>query len=281
MSTAFVLSGGASLGAAQVGMLAALADAGIRPDLILGTSVGAINGAWVAGHSDPEGVELLAETWRSVRRNDVFPAHLLVGLLGFVGRRRYLVPATALRSLVARHLQFARLEDAPIPFHAIAVDLLSGADVRLSAGNALDAIVASASIPGVFPPVSIGGRFHIDGGAVNNTPISHAVDLGADTIWVMSAGHACALEEVPRGALAMALHGLDLAVNHRLAVDIERYESVVDLRVVPPLCPMVASPTDFGHSAEFIDRARESTARWLQSAPPSTGQATLVAPHLH
>ncbi len=279
VTDAFVLSGGASLGAAQVGMLLALADAGIEPDLIIGTSVGAVNGGWLASRPDRDGIDGLAELWQGLRREDIFPTRPLLGLLGFLGKRRNFVPNGPFRRLVSSNLEFEQLEDAPIPLHVVTTDVLSGADVLHSTGSAVDAIVASAAIPAVFPPVTIDGRDQIDGGVVNNTPISHACALGADTVWVLSTGYACALDESPMGALAMALHALSLTVNQRLAVDVARFESVVDLRVVPPLCPIRTSPADFSQSAELIERAHEATADWLTSDPLLVGQAELLQPH--
>jgi len=201
MTTAFVLSGGASLGSLQVGMLRALHERGVRADLLVGTSVGAVNAAWLAGHPDSP-VADLAQIWRSLRRGDVFPAEPLHGLFGFMGRRRGLEPPQRLLALIEEHLTFDRLEDAPVPLHVVVTDVLSTADVALSAGPAAAAVLASASIPGVLPPVEIEGRYFMDGGVVNNTPISHAVRLGADEIWVLPTGWSCSLAEPPRGALA-------------------------------------------------------------------------------
>jgi NTE family protein len=281
-TTAFVLSGGAVLGAAQVGMLMALAEEGLEPDLIVGTSVGAVNGAWIAGHPGPRGVAGLADIWRRIRRDDVFPTRPLTGLLGLTGHRSHLIPDTGLRRLVARHLDFELLEDAPVPLHVIAADVQTGTDVRLDSGTALEAVLASTSIPGLFPPVAIAGHVLMDGGVVNNTPISHAVELGATTVWVLSTGYACALEEPPRGALAMALHALTLTINQRLALDVERYEATVDLRVVPPLCPIRTTPADFGHGAELIERTYRTTRAWLARGGTTPGsQAGLLEPHDH
>lgn len=280
MTTAFVLSGGASLGSIQTGMLLALADAGLAPDLIVGTSVGAVNGGWVASRPDAAGLRALADVWCSLSRHDVFPTRPIVGLLGFLGQLPSLVPATGLRRLLRRHLEFTRIEDAPIPLHVVATDVLSGHDVLLSAGDAVDAIAASAAIPAVLPPVRINGRELMDGGVVNNTPISHAVSLGADVIYVLPTGYACDLSAPPRGAMAMALHALTLAINQRLAADITRFENTIDLRVVPPLCPVHISPMDFSHAATLIEQAHTETRRWL-TKPPTTGQAVLLAPHRH
>lgn len=281
MTTAFVLSGGASLGSIQVGMLLGLAEAGITPDLIVGTSVGALNGSWVAAQPSIAGIGALAGVWRSLSREDVFPTRPVVGLLGFLGLRSSLVPDTGLRRLLTGHLEFARLQDAPIPFHVVATDVLSGEDVLLSSGDAVDAITASAAIPAVFRPVNIDGRDLFDGGVANNTPISHAIALGADVVWVLPTGYACALRVSPRSALAMALHAVTLAVNQRLAGDVARFEAAVDLRVVPPLCPIAISPVDFSHSAALIERSHTATRQWLATRHRITGQAALLDPHRH
>ncbi len=281
MTTAFVLSGGASLGSVQVGMLLGLAEAGIIPDLIVGTSVGALNGSWVAARPDIAGVGALADLWRSLSRNDVFPTRPIIGLLGFLGLRSSLVPDAALRRLLTDHLAFTRLQDASIPFHVVATDVLSGQDVLLSSGDAVDAITASAAIPAVFPPVNVNGRDLFDGGVANNTPISHAVALGADVVWVLPTGYACALRKSPRGALAMALHAVTLAVNQRLAADVARFEAAADLRVIPPLCPIAISPVDFSHSASLIERSHAATRQWLAAGHCIVGQAALLEPHRH
>jgi NTE family protein len=280
VTVAFVLSGGASLGAVEVGMLAALREHGVAPDLVVGTSVGALNGAWLAGHPSTA-IDELGAVWRSLRRSNVFPADPLRGLLGFAGRRRGLVSQRGLRTLIERHLTFANLEDAPIPFHVVAVDVLSGHDVVFSSGRAVDAILASAAIPGVFEPVVVDGRDYMDGGVVNNTPISHAVALGADVVWVLCAGYACALREPPRGALAMGLHALTLLLHQQVIDDVARYESEVELRVLPPLCPLRVSPADFGHADELITLAYDASVAWLHDDHAPVGQAEFLGLHRH
>lgn len=262
-------------------MLLAVAEADITPDHIVGTSVGAVNGGWIASRCDVAGIRSLADTWRSMSRQDVFPTRPLTGLLGFLGKRRNLVPDSGLRQLLTDHLGFDRLEEAPIPLHVVATDVLSGFDVLLSHGDAVDAILASAAIPGIFPPVLINGREHVDGGVVNNTPVSHAIDLGADTIWVLPTGYACALREAPKSALSMALHGFTLAINRQLAIDVERYETAADLRVIPPPCPIRTTPVDFSRASQLIDSGYESTRTWLSSRHPSHGQAALLELHQH
>jgi NTE family protein len=263
---AFVLSGGAGLGAIQVGMLRALYDHGISPDLIVGTSAGALNGAFIA--SRPQTVataDVLGAIWRDLRRGQVFPVNPITGLLGFVGARDHLVPESGLRRLISKHVEGNELDDLLIPLHVVAVDVLSGEELRLSHGPLADAILASCAIPGVLEPVSWGDRALMDGGVANNTPISHAVELGARRIYVLPTGHACALEEPPRGALGMALHAVSLLTHRRLADDIERHRRDAELIVLPPPCPVSITPIDFDLAGELIERALEEAREFLDS----------------
>ena len=280
MTDAFVLSGGASHGAVQVGMLQALAAHGIRPDLVFGASVGALNAAWVAGDPKLEHVDDLAAIWTALRARDVFPLRLLTGLRGFLGRRNSLVSSDGLRAIVARYLRFERLEDAPIPLCVVATEVTSGREVALTTGNALDAIIASATIPGVLPPVAVGGRMLMDGGVVNNTPISNAIAAGATRIYVLPTGYACDLQRPPKSALAMTLQAISLLVEQRLITDVQELQSRVDLRVIPPVCPLEVSPADFSHGRELIDLARAGAARWLDTV--GAGVADSESPyHAH
>lgn len=121
----------------------------------------------------------------------------------------------------------------------------------------------------------------MDGGVSNNTPISHAIDAGATTVYVLPTGYACALSSAPQGALAMALQSITLLVQQRLIADVARYQGKLDLRVMPPLCPLSVSPLDFSHTSELIERSRASTARWLDSTPQMGDQTDLLRLHRH
>lgn len=278
-TTAFVLSGGGNLGAIQVGMLRALAAAQIQPDLIVGTSVGAINGGWIAGRGHDADLDELAAVWRRLRRSDVFPTRLLGGLRGFLGQTDHLFPDTGIRKLLQRELRFENLEDATVPFHVVATDITSGKDHLLSQGDAADAICASSAIPGVFPAVEIDGRALVDGGVVNNCPISHAVALGATTVWVLPCGYACSLARPPTSALGNVLQAISLLIQQRLRSDAERYTGHLDLHIVPTPCPVSVTPTDFSQSGRLIDIADELTTAWL--ADPTAFIGDPLAPHAH
>src|SRR5215218_5113766 len=264
MSVAFVLSGGASLGAVQVGMLRALLERGIRPDVLVATSVGALNGAFLASRGPTvETVDELAALWCGLRRGQVFPVEPVTGLLGFLGARRNLVPGGALRRLVARNLAHDRLEDLPIPLNVVACDALSGEEVLLSAGPLVDAVLASAAIPGVLPAVDWEGRMLIDGGVVDNTPLTHAVALGADTIYVLPARGPCLLTDAPRGALAMLVHAMGLMVAQRFTAEVTSLAGLADVVVLPAPCPIDIHPMDFRHARVLMTRAAAESRAFL------------------
>ena len=261
--TAFVLAGGGSLGAVEVGMLQAVVERGIAPDLVVGASVGAINGAYFAGRPDRAGVESLAAIWRDLRRGDVFPLGLIGGFLAFIGRRPHLLAPDRLRALLERHLAFARLEEAKVSCHVVATDVLSGEEVCLSSGPAVESVLASAAIPAIFPPVQIADRQLSDGALASNTPLSAALELGAERLVVLPTGFSCTLKQPPPSSLGMALHAVNLLTTRQLVVDIDRFCSTAEIVVVPPLCPLNVSSGDFSHAAKLIDRAAKSTRQWL------------------
>jgi NTE family protein len=279
MTVAFVLSGGGSLGAVQVGMLQALGEFDVAPDLVIGTSVGAINAAWAADRPGPDGARELERIWRGIRRQDIFPMRPLTGLAGFSGRRDHLFPADALRGLLRRHLAYELIEDAKIDLKVVATEAVSGIEVVLGHGKVIDAVMASAAIPGVFPSVAIDGHRLVDGGLSNNTPISRAVEAGATTIYVLPTGYSCALRGAPRGALSAALQSITLLIQQRLAAEVADIQEHVDLRVLPTLCPLGVSPIDFAHTGDLIERSRDASRRWLRLG--GTGHETRAALMAH
>jgi NTE family protein len=261
--TAFVLAGGGSLGAVEVGMLEALSEAGVRPDFLVGSSAGAINAAFFAGRPDLDGVHALAEIWIGLRARDVFPFSPIGGLLGALALRDHMIDARPLQRLVERHLPYRRLEDAAVPVHVVAASVLTGREALFSRGRASPAVMASAAIPGVFPPVRIDGEPYFDGSVANNTPVSAAFELGAERIVVLPTGYSCEMKRPPGSALAMALHGVNLLIARQLVIDVERFMDLTQIRVAPPLCPVRTHPFDFSNAHELIQRAATSTRAWL------------------
>ena len=260
--TAFVFAGGGSFGAIHVGMLHSLASRGIAADMVVGSSMGALNGAYYAGNPTIEGIQRLGTIWRGLRRNDVFPLSWRL-MAVFLYRRDFLVTSDALRQLVDRHLSYRNLEDARIPVHIVATDILSGGTVVLSNGPAAQAIIASAAVPAAFAPVHYNDLYLADGAISTSTPITVAAALGARRLIVLPTGYACALDKPPVGAVANAFHALTLLIARQLMNELQGLDHSIEYFVVPPLCPLTGSPYDFSHTSELIERAARNTDAWL------------------
>ena len=262
--TAFVFAGGGSFGAVQVGMMQSLVNHGIAADMVVGSSVGALNGAFFAGDPTLPGVERLANIWRGLRRHDVFPVSWRT-LLGFLWRRDFLISDAGIRRLIDDYIPYRNLEEARLPVHIVTTDIITGDSIVFSDGPAAEAIVASTAIPGAFSPVHYRDHFLSDGAVSSNTPVRIAVKKGAKRLIILPTGHACANDAPPVGAVANALHALTLLIARQLVNELENLSADIEYFVVPPLCPLVGSPYDFSRTAEHIERARLSTEAWLES----------------
>jgi NTE family protein len=269
--TAFVLSGGSSLGAIQVGMIQALMEAGIRPDFLLGTSVGAINATWLATQPDVDGALKLAEIWRGLRRQDVFPLNPWAGARGLFGRTNHVISNSGLRTILEKNLRIERLEETAVPVYVITTDLKTGRAVVLSSGPAIPALLASAAIPGVFPPVTIGRRELVDGGVANHTPIASAIELGATRVVVLPIGYPWVRNQ-PTNALGMALHALARFVEQRLESEARAYHDAAEILMLPAVDSLSVSPADFSRTQDLMKLAYRSSRRYLTAAasrPPA------------
>jgi NTE family protein len=186
---AVVLSGGGSLGAVQVGALRALLEHGVRPDLLVGCSVGALNAAFLAVDPTERRLSELELLWRGLDRESVFGkgrTSLASQLLQVAVRREdHLYEATALRELVRRWVPVADLADTAVPCHVVTTDLLTGDPCWWSSGAPVDVLTASACLPALFPPVALAGTLHVDGGVTCPVPIDRALELGAERTWVI------------------------------------------------------------------------------------------------
>jgi NTE family protein len=188
--TAFVFAGGGSFGAIQVGMMHSLAAHGISADMVVGSSVGALNGAYYAGDPTLKGVLQLETIWRGLSRHDVFPVTWRT-LLGFLWRRDFLIPHDGIRKLIDDHIPYRNLQDAQVPVHIVTTDIISGDSVVLSEGSTAEAIVASTAIPGAFAPIRYKDFYLADGAISSNTPVRVAVAKGAQRLIILPTGYAC------------------------------------------------------------------------------------------
>jgi NTE family protein len=264
-------------------MLQALGAVGVEPDLLVGTSAGAVNAIWVAGHGmDRDSLGELAERWRRLRRTELFPLHPHRVLGALLGLSRAVCSSDRLGQMVRDDAGFADLADAAVETHLVATNLLTGHPVLLSLGPVDAAVRASAAVPGLYPPVLIDGQHLIDGGVAHHSSISDAVTLGATTIWVLPAGYPCALSRPPRTAVGVALQALTLLIEEQLVIEVAIHAPEVTVKVLPPLCPLTVSAADFSHAEQLIDRARRATAKWLdEGGPELPAQERFLALHHH
>jgi NTE family protein len=281
IKTALVLAGGGSFGAIQVGMMHSLAARGIEADMVVGSSVGAMNGAYYAGDPSLKGVLQLEAIWRGLQRHDVFPITWRT-LLSFLWRRDFLIPHDGLQKLIDDHLPYRDLQDAKLPVHIVTTDLATGDSVVLSDGSAAQAIIASTAIPGAFAPVPYKDLYLVDGAISSNTPIRVAIEQGARRLIILPTGFACATHDPPVGVVANVLHALTLLIARQLVSDLESIEPGIEYFVVPPLCPLVGSPYDFSRTADHIERAVASTDAWLERGGLQRGGIPQgMRPHRH
>jgi NTE family protein len=281
VTTAFVLTGGGSLGAVQVGMLAALAEHGIEPDLLVGTSAGALNAAHLAGPgTTADRIDALASLWGQVRRRDVFVAHPRRWVAATVGVAPSFFPAAPMQALVERNLGYQRLEQARLPVHVVAADLTTGMGVALSRGPAVAAVLASAAVPGLLPPVETDGRTLVDGGIGEFDPLSYADASGVDDVYLLPAGYPCA-GSPPTTALGTTLTALSLLLHRQLSSQVRDYRGRAWLHVLPPLCPLSVSPADFTQARSLVRRSHRVTGEWLDRGRDLTVGARALALHRH
>lgn len=263
--TAFVFAGGGSLGAIQVGMLQALTEAGVKPDFVVGSSVGAINAAYYAQYPDQEGVDRLAEIWLGVRRSQVMPVSLWRAFLGLF-LRNHLMTNGGLRRLFSKHLGGTDLRDSPMERHLLATNLADGGKVLISEGDTVQALLASTAIPAFFPPVKMNGTYLIDGGVASITPIEAAIRQGAERLIVLPTGLSCARDRdvIPSNTFEMSLYAINLLIAGQLVSDFHTYRDQARISIVPPPCPLDISLFSFDGTGELIERGREDARMWLE-----------------
>jgi len=268
----FVLGGGGGpLGAHEVGMLGALLERGIVPDLVLGTSVGAINGAAICADPSVNGVQRLTELWAAIDRSAIFGGSVVRRVTTLARTRTHLHSNDTLRSRLAASLPVDRIEDLAVTFQCVAASIERASEHWFTEGPVVDAVLASAAVPGLLPPVEIGGEHFIDGGIVNSIPVSRAVALGARRIYVLHVGRLDSPLEPPRWPWEVALVAFEIARRHRFIGDLAALPEQIDVHVMPtgqqdP--PRYTNLTQFRYrdmssARGRIARAHEASARYL------------------
>ena len=234
---AFVLGGGGLLGAHEVGMLRALLEAGIVPDLVVGTSVGAVNGVVVAASPSAEAVERLAALWRDLDSSGLFAGSVLGRLRTLARTRTSLHTDEPLRELLDRHLPVRTFAELAVPFQCVAASVERAAEHWFTSGSLTDAVLASCAVPGLLPPVEVDGETFLDGGLVHSIPVGRAVALGAKTLYVLQVGRIERTLRAPRRPWEVGLVAFEVARRHRYAADMASLPPEVEAHVLPTGLP--------------------------------------------
>jgi NTE family protein len=265
---AYVLGGGGHMGAYEVGMLHALLEGGVQPDVVVGTSVGAINGAAIAAEPSLDTVERLRSIWLGLDEDRIFGGSLLSGAATLVRSRTHLHSNRSLRELIEGLLP-ADFADLSVSFQCCAASIERAAEHWFETGPLADAILASAAVPGVLPPVEIDGEHFIDGGVVNSIPISRAVELGAKEIYVLQVGRIGSPLTVPKTPVQVAYVAFEIARRHRFNRDLASLPDNVVAHVLPTGEPTKQRPLkqlnyrDFKAVAKQMNGAYKATAEYL------------------
>jgi len=236
-STAFVLGGGANLGAHEVGMLKALDEAGIHPDLVLGTSVGAVNAAMVAAFPGADAAARLESLWNGLGRDGVFGASLFDRIGTAIRSRTHLYSNAALRTLLEDNLPVRAIEDLALPFQCVAASIERASEHWFTEGPLVDAVLASCAVPGLLPPVQIGSEHYLDGGLVHSIPVGRAVALGARTVWVLQVGRVQRPLRAPQRPWEVAAVAFEIARRHRFSHEMAQLPDNVTVHVLPTGTP--------------------------------------------
>jgi NTE family protein len=271
---AFVLGGGGVLGAVEVGMLQALMEMGVRPDIVVGTSVGALNGALVAHDPRPEVVVELRAMWQTAffdRR--VYRDGPMRQLRRAARTGTHLHSSEGLRSALQRALGDARFEDLPVHFECCAASIERAAEHWFTTGSVVDAVVASAAVPGLLPPAEVNGEHFLDGGIVNSIPVGRAAALGAERLFVLQVGRIDRPLQVPKRPWEVARVSFEIARRHRFAREMAALPTGVKAYVLPTgggstRDDSILAYRDFAGIVGRIEQARVASLAYLTASLP-------------
>jgi NTE family protein len=279
MSVAFVLGGGGRWGAVEVGMLAALVDADITPDTIIGTSIGAVNGAMFAADPTRAGIASLERAWLDLANSDVLVPRKRDQLRNLLRLAPSLVSHAPFEHWLREQLPVSRFDELAVPFECVAASIERAAERWFRTGPLVPALLASASIPGLFPPVEIDGEHFYDGGLVNSVPISRAIELGATTLYVLQVGRVEQQLTVPKRWYEAGIVALEISRRHRFATVNANLPDDIDLHLLPSGHTLAPDDrrqlkwSDFTDTDDLIAGARNATVDYLASTG-MTGRAS-------
>jgi NTE family protein len=271
VTTAFVLGGGGVLGAVEVGMLRALFERDVAPDLVVGTSVGALNGAFVARDPTPAVVGRLTELWQQAAAGrEVYGDRRLRTVRRAVATGTHLFSARPLKERLEDEFGDQRIEDLPVRFQVCAASIERAAEHWFDSGRLVDAVVASAAVPGLLPAARVGDEHYLDGGIVNSIPVGRAVELGATRVFVLQVGRIDRQLKPPKRPWEVARVSFEIARRHRFAREMAELPPEVEAHVLPARGTSARDDSVFAHRdfsgvQQRIDRTYRACLEYLDT----------------
>jgi NTE family protein len=269
--TAFVLSGGGNQGVSQVGMLRALLERGIYPDVVIGTSAGALNGAAIATDPTLEKVDQLERVWAGLKGETVFPGGAFKRVWNILRRDDHLIPSDGLAEVITRAAPARTFADTAVPLRVVTADLVTGDEIVFCAGDLHPVLLASAALPGIFPPVELHGHTLVDGAVVNLVPISHALAGPVDRIFVLDVSDPLGSERPIRSPLDVLVRSFAISRDLRFELELQWVPKDVELVVLPQ--PVDDRDFfDFGSAERLIHDAYTSALAALEDLEARPGR---------
>jgi NTE family protein len=268
MTTAFVLGGGGVLGAAEVGMLRALFEIDVTPDLVLGTSVGALNGAMVARDPTPTVIDRLSDLWQDASTARAISDRPLRTMRRAVASRTHLYSADFMKDRLVEEFGDTTFEDLAVRFQVCAANIERAAEHWFTSGPLVEAIMASAAVPGLLPPAQVGDEHYLDGGIVNSIPLGRAIALGADRVFVLQVGRIDRPLKPPERPWEVARVSFEIARRHRFARELAEVPDDVEVHVLPargtsPRDDSLLAHRDFSKVRNRIDASYQASRDYL------------------
>jgi NTE family protein len=261
----FVLGGGGSLGAMQVGMLRALTEAGVTPDLVAGTSVGSLNAAVLALRGG-DALARLRGIWAHMTRDEAFPGGVLSRVRTLTQSKTHLFLNTGLTRIIADHLGAeTRFEDLALPLGVVTTQVDTAEPLLIRSGRLLEPLLASCAIPGIFPPVEHEGKLLYDGGLVANVPMRQALAMGAQSLVVLDCAFPGKMPEAPRTFAEVMMFTAMISMRNQAVLEAPVAAAQVPVVYLPGPAPARVNPLDFGHTEALAEEAYAAAREFLDA----------------
>jgi len=273
----FVLSGGANFGAMQASALEVLFEAGLRPQMAVGTSAGALNSIYIASDPTVEGMRNLIQGWRTVGEKEVGMPRILTSVRRLITGQTGLIPPEPLAEFLNGQFPpdvptFGQLTQMHgIKAYNVAVCMETG-ETRVFGDNTqdllIDGAISSSAVPPFYPPWKVGETHYLDGGVYAKLPLMVAIERGATQIAALDIQDAMGSLNAAKNMITIVGYSLSLMTEDQTRREIEAAQATgVTLRIIKLVPPGDIDFWDYDHVDELIELGRSQTEEALEQEP--------------